>query len=65
MREIPYTSKLAHAEDGKALALDYSIFDEFQTLYLEPEPNTHKRRRTRETLVLAKNSDKETPPFPV
>lgn len=25
MREIPYTSKLAHAEDGKALALDYSI----------------------------------------
>ena len=25
MREIPYTSKLAHAEDGKTLALDYSI----------------------------------------
>ena len=25
MREIPYTSKLAYAEDGRALALDYSI----------------------------------------
>jgi len=25
MREIPYTSKLAYAEDGKPLALDYSI----------------------------------------
>lgn len=25
MREIPYTSKLAYAEDGRALALNYSI----------------------------------------
>lgn len=25
MREIPYTSKLAHAEDGRPLALNYSI----------------------------------------
>ena len=26
MREIPYTSKLAYAEDGRALALNYSIW---------------------------------------
>ena len=25
MREIPYTSKLAHTEDGRPLALDYYI----------------------------------------
>lgn len=25
MREIPYTSKLAYTEDGRALALNYSI----------------------------------------
>ena len=58
--------KAVHVKRGYEVSIEFNVsFDEFQTLYLEPEPNTHKRRRTRETLVLAKNSDKETPPFPV
>ena len=57
--------KAVHVKRGYEVNIEFNVsFDEFQTLYLEPEPNTHKRRGTKETLVLAKNSDKEAPSFP-
>ena len=57
--------KAVHVKRGYEVNIEFNVsFDEFQTLYLEPEPNTHKRRGTKETLVLAKNSDTEAPSFP-
>ena len=56
--------KAVYVKRGYEVNIEFNVsFDEFQTLYLEPEPNAHKRRGTRETLALARNSDKETPPF--
>lgn len=58
--------KAVHVKRGYEVSIEFNVsFDEFQTLYLEPEPNAHKKRGGKEILALATDSDKATQPFPM
>lgn len=52
--------KAVHVKRGYEVNIEFNVsFDEFQTLYLEPETRTHKQRKAKEILTLTQSCNNE------
>lgn len=46
--------KAVHVKRGYEISIEFNVsFDEFQTLYLEPDADARKKRKAKELLALA------------